>query len=472
MEGVIAISTPLVEPRPADWRAEARALARLAGPLVGANLLQMGVYAIDVMFVARLGTVEFAAATLGVFVFSVIFWSLMSLATACAPIIAAELGRRRHAVREVRRSFRMALWLAVFVAIPFSAVMLCGERLLLLAGQDPRVAARAGAFLDILFLALVPSLFAAVMRTVAAALGRPGWAMLVTAMALVLGLIANWLLVFGNAGVPALGLEGSAIASVIVSSAMMIAYALILTLDPVLRRWRLFGRWWRTEWPRMIDILRLGIPIALTVTMEGALFGGASILMGLIGVTEVAAHAVALNIAALAFQVPLGVAQAATIRVGLGYGAGDRAWIARAGRVAITVGIGFMGLTAILMWVVPRALIGIYVDVDAASEVAVVALAVRLLAIAALFQLFDGAQAVAAGVLRGLQDTRIPMLIAGVGYWIVGFGTAILFGFVLPYGAVGIWLGLLSGLIVVSALLLWRWRARERLGLTRARTSS
>lgn len=468
MQGAtINAAMPLVEQRPADWRAEAGALARLAGPLVAANLLQMGVYAIDVMFVARLGTVEFAAATLGVFVYSLILWALMSLATACAPIIAAEIGRRRHAVREVRRSFRMALWLAAFAAVPFSLVMLNGERVLLLAGQDPRVAARAGDFLDILFLALVPALFTAVMRTVAAALGRPGWAMGVTAMALLLGLLANWLLVFGNMGFPALGLEGSAIASVVVTTAMMLAYALILSLDPVLRRWRLLGRWWRTEWPRMIDILRLGIPIALTVTMEGALFGGASILMGLIGVTEVAAHAVALNIAAIAFQVPLGVAQAATIRVGLGYGAGDADWIARAGRVAIAAGIGFMGVTAVLMWVVPRALIGIYIDVDAPAEAPVVALAVRLLAIAALFQLFDGAQAVTAGVLRGLQDTRMPMLFAGLGYWIVGFGTAILFGFTLGRGAAGIWLGLLSGLIVTSALLLWRWRARRRLGLTR-----
>lgn len=467
MEAVPITSRAVAEPRPGTWRAELAALTRLAGPLVGANLLQMGVYAIDVVFVARLGTVEFAAATLGVFVFSLIMWALMSMSTACAPLIAAELGRRRHAVREVRRSFRMALWLAFFAAVPFSVVMLMGEQILLLAGQDPQVAARAGAFLDILVLALVPSLFAAVMRTAAAALGRPGWAMGVTAMALGLGLLANWLLVFGNAGFPALGLEGSALASVIVSVAMMLAYAAILLRDPVLRKWRLFGRWWRPEWPRMWEILRLGIPIALTVTMEGALFGGASVLMGLIGVTEVAAHAVALNIAALAFQVPLGIAQAATIRVGLGFGARDPEWVARAGRVALVAGIGFMVVTATLMWLAPRPLIGIYIDTDAAGEAAVVGLAMRLLVIAALFQLFDGAQAVAAGVLRGLQDTRVPMLIAGVSYWGVGFGTAVLFGFALGRGAVGVWLGMLTGLIVVSALLLWRWSARDRLGLTR-----
>lgn len=460
---------PLTGDRPATWQREAAALARLAGPLVAANLLQMAVYGVDVIFVARLGTTEFAAATLGVFLFSLVMWALMSMATACAPLIAAELGRRRHAVREVRRSFRMALWLGALVAVPFSGLLMIGEELFLLVGQDPLVAARAGAFLRILAAALLPSIFAAVMRTTAAALGRPGWAMVVTAMALAVGVLANWLLVFGNAGFPALGLEGSAIASVTVSVAMMLAYALILALDPRLRRYRLFGRWWRAEWPRMGEIARLGVPIALTVTMEGALFGGAAVLMGLIGVVEVAAHAVALNIAAIAFQVPLGVAQAATIRVGLGYGAGDAAWVARAGRVAMTVGVGFMAFTAVLMWVIPRALIGIYIDADAPGQARVVALAIQFLAVGAVFQLFDGAQAVAAGVLRGLQDTRVPMLVAGLGYWIAGFGTAVLLGFGLGWQGVGIWTGLAVGLVVVSALLLWRWRARERLGLLRPR---
>ena len=380
----VAVTPPLIETRPASDRDELAALLKLAGPLVGANLLQMAVYAIDVVFVARLGTVEFAAATLGVFLYSLVMWALMSMATACAPIIAAELGRRRHSVREVRRSFRMALWLAGFSALPFGAMLMAGEPILLAAGQDPRVAARAGDFLVIIVWALPASLFAAVMRTVAATLGRPGWAMGVTAMAVGLALVANWALVFGNLGFPALGLEGSAWASVIVSVAMMLAYFAILLLDPVLRRWRLFGRWWRTEWPRMIEILRLGIPISLAVTMESALFGGASVLMGLIGVAEVAAHAIALNIAALAFQVPLGVSQASTIRVGMGYGAKDPAWVARAGRVALIVGIGFMVVTAALMWAIPRTLIGIYIDVDVASEAAVVALATRLLMVGAV----------------------------------------------------------------------------------------
>lgn len=460
MDTIAAPTATLDVRSPAGWREEAAALARLAAPLAGANLLQMAVYAIDVVFVARLTTIEFAAATLGVFLFSLILWALMGLTTACAALIAAELGRRRHAVREVRRSFRMAMWLAVIAAIPFIVLLFFGERVLLGFHQDPAVAARSGAFLRVLLFALLPSLFAAVMRTVAAALGRPGWAMGVTAMAVGIGGLANWLLVFGNAGFPALGLEGSAIASVVTSVSMMAAYALILRFDPRLRRFRLFGRWWRPEWPRMGQIVKLGVPIALTFSLEGGLFGGAAVLMGLIGVTEVAAHAVALNVASIAFQVPLGIAQATTIRVGLAYGARDPRWIALAGRVAIVGGVLFMTLTAGLMWAVPRLLVGIYIDVDAPKEAAVVALAVRFLVIAAVFQLFDGAQAVTAGALRGIQDTRVPMLIAGAGYWVAGFGTAVLLAFGAGWGGVGVWTGLAVGLVVVSALLLWRWARR------------
>jgi MATE family multidrug resistance protein len=444
---------------------EVRALLRLAGPMVAANLLQMAVYAVDVIFVGRLGPVELAASTLGVFLYTLVMWAMIGLTGACAPLIAAEIGRRAHAVREVRRTFRMAMWLGVLVATPFAVLMSQGEAILLLAGQDPVVARRADAFLDILLFALGPSVLAGVMRTAAAALGRPGWAMIVTALAVVVALVANWCLVFGNAGFPALGLEGSAIASLVTTLVMTLAYAGILVTDRRLRRFRLFGRWWRTEWSRMGEIVRLGVPIALTMTFEGALFGGAAILMGLIGVAEVAAHAVALNIAAVAFQLPLGIGQATTIRVGMAYGARDVGWIARAGNAGIALGIGVMAVTAFALWAAPRPFIGAYLDLAAPENARVIALAMQYLVVAAMFQLIDGAQVVSAAVLRGLQDTRVPMLIALFGYWAVGFGTSILLGFGLGLEGVGIWLGLAAGLLVVSVLLLWRWRRRAALGL-------
>ncbi len=464
MPPVTASTEPNLPP-PSRLQGEFAALLRLAGPLVGANLLQMAVYAVDVIFVARLNPVDFAAATLGVFLFGVMMWSLIGLATACAPIIAAELGARRHAVREVRRSFRMALWLAVAASLPFIIVLVHGETVLRLMGQDPRVAARAGDFLDILVVALIPTVAVAVMRTAAAALGRPGWALAVTMLALLLNIVGNWCLVFGHAGFPALGLEGSAIASAVTTTAMLVAYWAILSFDPHIGRYRLFGRWWRPEWPRLWQIFKLGAPIALAFTLEGSLFGGAALLMGLISVTAVAAHAVALNIAAITFQIPLGIAQAATIRVGMAYGAGSREWIARAGWTAIALGTGVMLLSATAIWAVPGLFMAAYLDLDSPRNGPTIALAFRFLQVAAVFQLVDGAQVVLAGALRGLQDTRVPMLIAGFGYWGIGFVTSILLGFWLDWQGVGIWIGLAAGLTAVSAMLLWRWTQRDRLRL-------
>ena len=464
--------TPLAGPAPATWREELAALVRLALPLVGGNLLQMAVYAVDVMFVSRLGAVPFAAATLGVFLLSLIMWALMGLTTACAPLIAAELGARSHAVREVRRSFRMALWLAAAACLFFMVVLSQGERILLLFGQDPRVAAQADGFLDILLWVMLPTVAAAVMRTVASALGRQNWAIPVTTGALAVNVLGNWLLVFGHGGFPALGLAGSAIASVVTSVATMLAWGTILRRDGKLRRYRLFGRWWRPEWRRFREIARLGTPIALTFTLEGALFGGAAFLMGLISVVAVDAHAIALNIAAVAFQIPLGIAQAATIRVGLAYGARDAGWIGRAGWTAIVLGTGSMFVTATAIWAAPLLFVSAYVDTADPAHAAQVALAVQFLGLAAMFQLFDGAQAVAAGVLRGVQDTRVPMIVAGVGYWIAGFGTAIWLGFYAGWAGVGIWTGLLVGLLVVSILLIGRWSMRARLGLLPAPLST
>src|SRR5690606_13265598 len=226
--------------------------------------------------------------------------------------------------------------------------------------------------------------------------------------------------VFGRLGVPALGLEGSALASVVTAVFMLAAYIVAIRLDRRLRRYRLFGNWWRSEWSRLIEIVRLGTPVALTILAEAGLFSGAAFLMGRIGASQLAGHTVALQVAALAFQIPFGVGQAATIRVGYHFGAGDRAAIGRAGWVALAMGGGFMLLTAAAMLLFPRAILRIYVDPEAAANAAMVAFAVRYMAVAAAFQLFDGVQAVAAGALRGLQDTRVPMLIALFAYWIPG----------------------------------------------------
>ncbi len=447
------------------WRRELRATLLLAAPLAAANLLQMLVYALDVIFVARLGEQALAASSLGVTVFGLMMWCFSGLTGACVPMIAAELGKRAHAVREVRRTLRMALWLALACGLAGMVVAAQGRAILLATGQEPVLAERAGSFLAVLLWAMVPNIFAAVLRNFVSALGRPFFATAITALAIIVNGLGNYAFVFGHFGAPAWGLEGSAVSSVITSVLMLGAYVAAIQTDRRLRRYRVFGRWWRPEWSRLNELIQIGLPIALIILAEGGLFSSAAFLMGLIGEAQLAGHTVALQVAALAFQIPFGIGQAVTIRVGYYYGAGDNAAIARAGKAALVIALGYMALPAALMILAPRLVVQLYVDPAAAKNAVMVGYAVQFLAVAAAFQLFDGLQAVLAGALRGLQDTRVPMLLALTGYWLVGFGTSALLGFATPLAGLGVWLGLAVGLVVVSLLLLHRWQARARLGL-------
>lgn len=455
----------MFEKPPSTLRDELRDTLRLAAPLVGANLLQMAVFAVDVVFLARLGPETLAASSLSVALFGLLMWSLTGLVGAASPLIAAELGRRAHAVREVRRTVRMAGWAGLLAGIAAMGVCLAGGDLMRLTGQSEAVIARAEPFLRVLMWASVPAVMAALLRTAVATLGRPGIGTAITALGLAVNTLGNWVFVFGNLGAPSLGLVGSAVSSVATSVAMLLAYCAVIRFDRRLHRYRLLGRWWRPEWVRFADVLRIGLPVSGTILAEAGMFNGAAFLMGRIGETELAAHTVALQFPAIAFQVPFGVAQAATIRVGRAFGAGDAHGIAIAGRVAIMLGIGFMALTAGIMLAAPHLILRIYIDPDAPRNAAMVALAVQYMAVAAAFQLFDGAQAVGAGVLRGVQDTRVPMAIALFGYWVPGVGTAIALGLYTPLRGLGVWIGLMTGLVVVAGLLLWRWRNRARLGL-------
>lgn len=446
---------------PSEWRE----MLRLAAPLVGANLLQMAVFAVDVLFVARLGPASLAASSLAVSIFGLLIWSLSGLVGAASPLIAAELGRRSHAVREVRRTVRMGGWAGLLAALVATGICQLGGPLLRATGQNEAVIAQAAPFLAVLSLACVPAVMASLLRTVVSTLGRPGVGTAITGLAVVVNAVGNWAFIYGHGGLPALGLIGSAWSSVVTSSAMLLAYALVLRFDRRMHRYRLLGRWWRPEWARFADVWRIGLPIFATIVAEAGLFNGAALLIGRIGETQLAAHTVAMQLAGITFQVPFGLGQAATIRVGLAYGARDHAAIARAGWTALAMSVGFMSTTAALMLAAPRLVLGLYLDAGDPANQAVLGYALQFVMVAAAFQLFDGAQSTCGAVLRGLQDTRVPMAIALFGYWVPGLLTAIGLGLFTPLGGLGVWFGLMAGLVVVAGLLLWRWHRRGALGL-------
>ena len=459
-------TSPIADPGGDGWRAELGATLRLSWPLAAANLLQMLTYAIDVIFIARLGEDQLAASALAIALFGLVLWALSGLTGAVAPVAAAELGERAPALRPVRRSVRMALWLAVFSGVAGIGICLLLGPLMHVTGQQAQITALAIEYNSLLVLSLIPMLFNNVLRSFVSTLDRPIFATAITAGGIFVNALANYAFIFGNLGAPELGLQGAAVATILTTLTTLAAYVAAIRLDPRLHRYRVFGRWWSPDWPRLLHIVRIGTPIALTITAEAGIFGAAAFLMGNIGASQLAAHTVALQIAALAFQVPFGVGQAATIRVGYFYGARDPEGMKRAGWAAIAIGTGFMGATALAMIVAPRYLLAIYVDPWDPANAVLIGYALTYIVIAAAFQLFDGMQAVAAGALRGLQDTRVPMWIAAFAYWVPGIGTSLVLGFLTPLEGVGVWIGLATGLTVAAALLIWRWTARDRLGLT------
>ncbi|HZB70375.1 MAG TPA: MATE family efflux transporter [Sphingomicrobium sp.] len=443
------------------WTAELRATIALASPLILSNLTMSLIQATDVVLMGWLGPQALAASALAINLTWPPIFLAFGVLTAASPMMATALGAKTRSVREVRRTYRQSLWLAVAATVPAWVLLWNAESVILALGQEPALARDAALFLKGYMWVILPWLIFQTLRNFLAALERPDWILAVCALGVVLNAVLGWALIFGRLGLPALGIFGGGLASSIVWSLLALILILIVLTDRQFRRFHVFGRLWRPDWPRLRQLIRLGLPIGLSFTFEVTVFAAAVYLMGLIDADSVAAHAIALQIAALTFMVPLGLSQAATVRVGRALGRRDTEAISRAGWTAFALGVAFMTVMALAMWIFPRDLILLFLDEDGNQRV--IALAFSFVTVAAAFQIFDGAQVVAAGMLRGLHDTRVPMLIAVFGYWVVGIGVGIGLAFGAGWGGVGVWTGLATGLGLVAVLLIWRWTLRGRL---------
>jgi multidrug resistance protein, MATE family len=448
------------------WRSELSATLALAWPLILANVTQQAIVATDVLLMSWLGPSKLAASALALNFTYTLNMLLMGLLIASSPMMATALGKRSNSVRDVRRTFRAGLWLLV-LTLPLYWLILWNIGAILLAlGQDPALAADGQVFLKAYMWCTGPWLLFTLVRNFISALERPRAVFVLSAAGIGINAVVSWALIFGHFGLPALGIAGGGLGSTITWSLLCGAMLLFVRLDRRFRRFHLFGRWWRFDRERTAAMARLGWPIGLTMALEMGVFALAAYFMGWIGAPAVAAHAIALQLAALTFMVPLGLGQAATVRVGLAVGRRDEPGITRAGWTAWAMGVGFMATMALIMWSFPRELITLFLS-DVPANALVIALAVSFLRVAAAFQLVDGAQVISAGMLRGLHDTRWPLLFALVGYWVVGLGIGAWLAFARDWRGVGIWVGLASGLAAVAALMLARWTLRDRLGLTR-----
>lgn len=457
-------------PAPArPWRAEARATLALAWPLALTNLSQHAMTLTDALILGWLSTEALAAATLGANLYWVMMAPAFGLAVAASPLLAQARGRGRRGdgqgrgwVPEMRRAAAASSAAALLMLLPCLALLWHGDPLLRLLGQEPSLATAAGEYLRALMWGLVPFTLFVVLRGFLAAMERPGPALAVALAAILVNALLDWLLVFGAFGLPGLGLVGAGLASTLANALMLLGLIGLIARDRGLARFRLFGVARLPDRSAIAEVLRIGLPIGAVLLLEIGVFSAASFAMGWFGAAALAAHAIALHASAMTFMVPMGIGQAATARVGLLAGSGDPAGAARAGWTAIGLGAGFMLAMAVLLVLGRETIARAFLDPADPQAAAAAALGATLLLIAGLYQIADGVQAVAAGALRGLKDTRVPMLLAGFGYWVAGLPLGLLLALPAGLGPAGIWLGLAAGLAAVAAPMLLRWRARTR----------
>lgn len=456
----------MAQPVVGSWAEEFRATFALAWPLVIAQVAQNALQATDVIMMGWLGPEALAAGTLANSFIMPLFLFGVGVVGAVAPLTAQARGRRD--IKAIRRVVRQGFWAAILLALILLPIMLQFRTIYAWLGQDPALIARAEEYIQVAVFMLAPAMGVIVLRSLLSTFEATRVILLITVGGVIVNAGANYLLIFGNFGMPRLELRGAALATVLTNLFMLGVMLAFVLRHRRLRRFNILIRFWKPDWPRFREIFRIGTPIGLTVLAEVGLFSAAAILMGRLGTDELAAHAVALQCASLAFMVPLGLGIAATVRVGIAYGRKDPEGIRKAGWTSFALGTGFMAVSALAFIIFGQAIVAIFLDPDLPENTTALTFAATYLVIAGLFQLADGAQVGAAHALRGLSDTKVPMIIAIFGYWFVGLPVAWLLGFVLDLRGVGVWLGLATALLFVAVLLMGRFALRERLGLLRS----
>jgi len=437
------------------WRRHFVETLSLGLPLIGAQLAQNGIHVTDIVIIGRIGTNELAAMVLAAQFYFTIFIFGSGFAAAVVPLAAQAFARGD--VQQVRRAVRMGLW----VVFAFSALVMplvyLSEPILIALGQDPHVSKLAASYLHIGGWGMFPALGFMVLRSFLSAVGRAGFVLYVTLIVLVVNAVFAYALVLGHFGMPAFGLQGAAAVALGVNILSLVLTIWYVEAKAELRRFEIFVRFWRMDWHVLKEVFNLGAPIGFTILAEVSLFTVASLLMGWIGTAELAAHGIALQCASLAFMIPLGLAQAATVRVGVAAGANDRLALIRASSVVVVISAGIAVFGGLMFAMFPSFFAGLFLDRTKEDAAAVLGFATTFVVVAGIFQLVDGLQAIGAGLLRGIKDTRIPMLLALISYWGIGFVLAYVLAFPLEFGGIGIWLGFVFGLLAATVLLLGRF---------------
>lgn len=444
------------------WRTELTETIRLALPIALTQLGQVAMMTTDLALLGRLGDKVVAAAALAHTILFAAFVLGMGLVSAVSPLAAQAFGAREP--RMVRRALRVGLWAAVLLGVPLTLGQLYGFEILTALGQTEEAARLAARYLEGLAWCIVPGWWFIALRSFMGAVNRPEPALWITLVAIPANALLGYGLIYGAFGLPELDLLGAGIATTIVNLGMCAACIWVAYARPPFRKYKILGNVWRADWPLFGKLLAIGLPISGAFLLEYGLFAAAALLMGWIGTTALAAHQIALTTAAVLFMVPFGVSMAATVRVGQAAGRRDAAATRLAGFTAIWIGVVFMSAMTLAVIGLRHEIPALFLGADAPGSRDTAALAAALLLLGATFFIADGVQTVAAGALRGLNDTRIPLLFSAVCFWVIGFSGSYGFGFPLRLGAEGIWIGFTIGLALYALLLVWRFHRLTKRG--------
>ncbi len=442
------------------WRAEIAETFKLATPMAATQLGQIAMMTTDLALLGRLGSEVVAGAALAHTVLFAAYTLGLGLVSAVAPLASQAFGAREP--RFVRRAVRVGIWAALLAGAPLTLLQLWGEDMLLALGQPPESAGLAGRYLIGLSWCLVPAWVFIALRNFMSAVNRPEPALWITLAAIPVNGLMGYGLIYGAFGLPRLDILGAGIATTIVNVAMCAAAVWLAYTRHPFKKYRVLGRFWRLDWALLARLLLVGLPISGAFLLEFGLFAAAALLIGRIGTVALAAHAIALQTAAILYMVPFGISLAATVRVGHAVGRRDAPGTRRAGFAAVGLAAAFMAAMTLMVILARHTVPLLFLGSGAAAAGETVALAATLLVLGATFSITDGVQSVAAGALRGLNDTSVPLAIAVLSFWVVGFAMSYVLGFRLDLGAVGVWIGLSIGTGMFALLLLWRFQALTR----------
>lgn len=433
---------------------QARALLALGLPLVASHVAQSLITVTDTMMLGWYDVTDLAALSVSGPIFFVIFIFGSGFAWAVTPLVASASAQNDK--RQVRRITRMGLWLSIgFGAIVLPAFLFFFEPIMLAMGQAPEVARQASLYMPWMGLGLIPALLAQVFKSYLSALELTRAILVAVIGATLINVVVNYALIFGNFGAPELGIVGAGIASL--TSHLVALLALTVYALGKRPEHELLKNFHRPDPEAIATVFWLGIPIGLTLLAETGLFAASSVMMGWLGTIPLAAHGIALQITSITFMVPLGLSQAVTVRVGRAWGGREPLEIRAAALAGLALSTVAIVTTVAAFLLIPEFLVGLFIDPDDPNYTVILQVGVVLLAVAALFQLVDFGQVMALGMLRGLQDTRVPMIMAIISYWLIGLPVAYLLGFTLELGGAGVWLGLTVGLACACVGMQWRF---------------